>query len=76
MKRQSNPARLPLESWCSLSAPQCYYTEKTEPLDACDCGSNTLQLTIQLYEKMECTSSKTYSHSLFVANKGRGVFPI
>ena len=36
MKRENNPIRLPLETWCSLSVPQCAeFPEETETLDAC-----------------------------------------
>ena len=36
MKREHNPTRLPLETWCSLSVPHAQHpTEETETLDAC-----------------------------------------
>ena len=36
MKRENNPIRLPLETWCSLTVPQCAASNKgTETIDAC-----------------------------------------
>jgi len=37
MRRENNPIRLPLETWCSLSVPKCTASNKgnCETLDAC-----------------------------------------
>ena len=51
MKRGNNPIRLPFDSWCSLSVPQCAATyRETESLDDC------MNLLEKLHEKQSWNS--------------------